>query len=85
MQTGGGSFAGSDGSAFFRQPGIEGTALCKGNREYGTVSVDDVRHEQHGDMVRVFFDVLLLNFMDPFRTGDGQAASGNTEIIRGDS
>lgn len=38
-----------------------------------------------GDMVRVFFDMLLLNFMNPFRAGDGQAASGNTEIIRGDS
>ena len=85
VDAGGGGFPGGNGRTFLGHVRIEGAALGQGDGEHCAVAVDDVRHEQHGDMMGMVFHVELLNLGDLLCSDERQTASRHPDVLGADA
>ena len=76
-------FPGGDGGPLLDRLRVKGAALGQGNGKHGAVAVDDVRHEQKRNMVRVLGHEFRLQLPDLFRADDGKIAARQTQVLLG--
>ena len=64
---------------------IKSGSLRQRRRENGLHAVNDIHHEQHRDVMRLFCHVVILQFFHRIGTGCTENGTGHLQVLFSDS